>query len=122
MLALEHRHGELAQHLRRRGDGALGRGFQGEHRVPKLVCESGHGTEQRKLLLQINADATEENFVYAYVRLIGQRRRVERKQNYVVALRDQLRRESVVAQTTAAVHACGSRGDGEDLQYTPSTT
>ena len=77
--------------------------------------EPRHPPEQREPLLQVDADAAEQHLGLADVPLVGQRRRVERQQRHVVAAREQLDGQRVVAQAAAAIHPGGAGGDGQNL-------
>src|SRR5262249_15636689 len=140
VLAPQHGHGHLAEHRRRRCNRAFRGGPQREHRIPGPVQEPWKLAEQRPLLLEINTDATEEKLIGADVRLVRPGRRVQRKQDDIMTLGDELARQGIVAQTASAIHAGCSGRDGEDFhetstpkplhdcrgsvldQYTPSTT
>src|SRR5687768_14099934 len=67
------------------------------------------------MLLQVDADAAEQHAIATDVRLVGRCRRVDRHERHVVAARDQLTRERVVAGTAAAEHPRSACGDLEDL-------
>src|SRR5229473_1967256 len=67
------------------------------------------------MLLQVDADAAKQHGRTADVGLVGAQRCVQREQRHVVAASDELGGERVVAKAAAAVHAAGTRCDGEDL-------
>src|SRR5215216_2687825 len=84
-----------------------------ELRVPQPVEQARRVAEEGRVLFEVDADAAEEDAPAADVRLVRQRRRVERHEHNVVPARQQLRRQRVVAQTTPAVHL---RGPGRDVE------
>ena len=61
------------------------------------------------MLLEEDADAAKQHVTAADVTFVGAGRRVDRRENDVVPTREELRREGVVAQAAAAVHAAGAR-------------
>jgi hypothetical protein len=61
-------------------------------------------------LLEINADTAKKYLVVADVWFVRAGGSIDGKQNYIVALPDHLASQSVVAQTTAAVHLASSAG------------
>src|SRR5678815_380070 len=62
-----------------------------------------------------HAAAAEKHARFADIRLVGQRRRVERKEHDIVASRLQLGRQRVVSQAAAAVHPRRACRNKEDL-------
>ncbi len=83
--------------------------------IPQAIENRRSMPEQRHVLLEINADATEENAFPADAGLVIAHRRVHRNQGDVVTLRHQLRGQRIIAQTTAAIHIGSAGGDGENL-------
>src|SRR5580704_15718345 len=66
------------------------------------------------MLLEIDADAAEEHAIEADVVLVGRRRRVEREERDLMAAREQLDRQGVVAEATSAIHPRSARSDRQD--------
>src|ERR1700722_9993891 len=67
------------------------------------------------MLLEVDADAAEQHAIPADVVLVGRRRRVEREERDLMAAREQLDRQSVVAGAASAIHARSARCDRQDL-------
>src|SRR5690242_17349093 len=102
-------------------DRAARRGLQYRPGIPEPVEPCRREAEGREVLLQVYADAAEKYALGADVRLVGEGRGIERQQRDVVPLRDQLRCQRVVAQTTAAIHVRGPGGDREELHQTAAS-
>ena len=83
--------------------------------IPQFVDDPRRFAEQPRMLLQIHADASEEDLVRSHVGLVGERRGVDRKQDDVVPLALQLGGQRVVADAASAVHLRGAGGEGQDL-------
>src|SRR5205085_3059155 len=92
VLTAQHRDSQLTQMPRADGNGAACSGLQGRVGVPETVHPRRREPQRRKMLLEINTDAAEKYFFAADVRLVRQRRRIERDENHVVSLGHQLRR------------------------------
>ena len=69
------------------------------------------------MLLQVHADAAEENLLLADVGLIREGGGVDGQQDDIVTLAFELGRERVIADTTAAVHLRGAGGDEPGSSY-----
>src|SRR4030095_13616572 len=89
-------------------------GLDARLRAPQPVEQARRVAEERRVLFEVDADAAEEDAPAADVRLVGQGRRVERAQQDVMAARQKLRRQRVIAQATPAVHLRGPGGDVEN--------
>ena len=117
--AAQHRDRHVAQQLGVDRDAAAGGRADHGGRVPDEVEDRGRLAEEREVLLQVDADAGEENVRVGDVVLVRARRRVDGQQHHVVPARQELRGERVVAQAGAAVHPGGAGGDGEDAHPRP---
>ncbi len=115
-LAAQHGDGHLAKALRIDLDLPLRRQPDHPGRVPQPIEDAWRMAEQRHLLLEEDADAAEEHLGAADVAFVGAGRRVDRRQQHVVAAGEQRRGERVVAQAAAAVHLAGAAGEREDSQ------
>src|SRR5215208_4717853 len=67
------------------------------------------------MLLEVDVDAAKQHIAAADVNVVGERWGIDRDQRRIVATRDQLDRQRVLAETAAAIHPSGTRGDREDL-------
>ena len=74
--------------------------------------------EDRCVLLEEDADPAKEHVTAADVTFVGAGRCVDRRENDVVPTREELRREGVVAETAAAVHAAGPACQRQDPHAT----
>ena len=111
----EHRDHEIAEQLRIGGQRSAGERVDDGRRIPQSIQEPRRLPEQRQVLLQVDADSTEEHPIAAHVGLVGCRRRVKRNQGHVVTALKQFDGQPVIAGTTPAIHAGGSRGDRENF-------
>ncbi len=112
---LEHRNRQLAEHRRIRRERPRRERVDHPPRVPQPIEKARRAPEKRRVLLQVDADAAEQDALAADVRFVGIRRRVEREQRHLVAAAEQFDRERVVARAAAAVHPRGPGGDREDV-------
>src|SRR5688500_9747285 len=115
VLAFQHRERQLAERSRIRRYRCRRCGFDEPGCVEQFVEDAWRRAEKFGFLLQVDADAAEEDARFADVRLVGQRRRIERNEHDVVSTRFQLCGERVVAQATAAIHSRRACGDEKDL-------
>ena len=83
--------------------------------VPDPVEEPGSLSEQGVQLLEVDAQAAEEDSGLTHVGLIGQGRSVNGQEDDVMPKLRQLGGKGIVSQATAAVHAGRACGDREDL-------
>ena len=111
--AIEHRHGQPAE-LTGVGLHAPRDELEQPRRLPQPVEQPRRPAEERDVLLQVDADAAEEDPLPADVLLVGAGRRVEGQQGDVVPAPGQGRRERVVADAASAVHAAGAGRDAGD--------
>jgi hypothetical protein len=116
LLAAQHRNRHVAQELGIDRNAAAGREPDHGRRVPDEIEHRRRLAEERDVLLQVDADAGEEDARVGDVLFVGARGRVDRQQHHVVAAGHELGRERVVAQARAAVHAPGAGGDDEEAQ------
>jgi len=70
--------------------------------------------KQSEMLLQIYTDAAKKYVIVADILAVGKRGCVDRYQEYVVALPNQLARERVIAHAGAAVHSRGAGSERKD--------
>ena len=112
--ALQNRYGQLAQLLRLRLHTALRDRAQQPRRLPQAVEQPGRAAKEAGVLLQVDADAAEEDPVLADAGLVGARGRVERHEEHIVPELSQGLREGVVADAASAVHAAGAGGNRND--------
>ena len=113
--ALEHRDREVAEQPRIGRDRPIGERLMTRGESSSRSRNRGILRKSGELLLEVDADAAKQHLGPAHVRLVGQQRGVEGQQRHVVAARDQLGGQRVVAKAAAAIHPAGPRGDGEDL-------
>ena len=102
---LEHRHRQRPESGRAGLDAVAGDRAEQPGRLPEPVEQPGGLSKERQGLLEVDADPAEEHPPLTDVLLVGAGRGVERQQGHVVPSPAQRRRERVVAQATAAVHA-----------------
>ena len=88
--------------------------------IPEAVEKPRGLPEKRGVLLEVDADPAEQDTSATHVRLVGARRRVDGHERDVVAARNQLRRQRIVADATAAVHPCGPGRDEKDFHHLDS--
>jgi hypothetical protein len=122
LVSAQHRHGQLAEALRIDFDLTLRGHADQPVRVPQPIEQARRMPENRRVLLQVDADAVEEHVARADVPLVGPGRRVDRREDYVVAAREELRGKRIVAQAAAAVHAAGAAGERQDPHATAAPT
>ena len=103
-LAAQHRHRQLAEIPGIDLDLTARRQPQRPVGVPETIQQARRVPEERGVLLQEDADAAEEDVAAADVALVRPRGRVDGREQHVVAAREQLRRQRVVAQAAPAVH------------------
>ena len=82
----------------------------------------GCPTKKRHVLLQVHADPAKQHAIATDVRLVRPRRRVYRHQSDVVATRQQLARQCVIAGAAAAVHPRRAGRDLEDPHFKSQVT
>ncbi len=114
VLAAQHRDGHLAQALRIHLDLTLRREPDDPRRVPQAIEHPRRPSEERHLLLEKDADPAEEHLRLAHVPLVGAGRRVHRRQDDVVAAREQGGGQGVVPQAAPAVHLAGAARERQD--------
>src|SRR5688500_3648643 len=86
-------------------------------RIPNAIQPLRRVAKQRHVLLEVNADAAEEDFFLADIFLVSKGWGVNGEQGYIVATRDQFGGQRVIAQTTAAVHLPGATCEIKDFHY-----
>src|SRR4051812_26107475 len=74
------------------------------------------------MLLEINADAAEEDVAAADISFVGARGRINGRQEDVVSPRQEPRRERVVTQATAAIHRSGAAGECQNPHRSTTRT
>ena len=116
LVAAQHRDGHFAETLRVDFDLALRGQFDHPLRVPQAVDEPRRVSEERRMLLEKDADAAKHDVMLADVRLVGSCRRVDRRQHDVVPARHERGRKRVVAQAAPAVHLAGAAGKRQNPQ------
>ncbi len=108
--ASQHRHRHLAEHRRIDFDLPFRRHPEHGVRIPQPIEKRRRVPEQRDVLLEVDADTAEQHARRADIFLIRRRRRVDRREQDVVAAGEQRRGQRVVAQATAAIHLGGAGG------------
>ena len=111
--ALEHRHRQPAE-LPGVGLHAARDEPQQPRRLPEPVEQPRGPAEQGDVLLQVDADAAEEDALLADVLLVGPGRRVEGQEGDLVPAAGEGRRQCVVADAASAVHAARPGRDAGD--------
>jgi hypothetical protein len=114
-IALQHRHRQIAEEPGVGGQRPARERADDGRRVQKAIDESRRTPEERKALLKIDADAAEEHAIAARIRFVRIGRRVERQECHLVAARQQLDGQCVVARAAAAIHAGRACRDRKDL-------
>ena len=116
VLALEHGQGQLTEESWRSLDAPARDGAQEPGGLPQPIEQPWGLAEQRDVLFQVDADASEEDPMLADVRLIGRQRGVRGHERDVVTARQQRRGKRVVAYAAAAIHTARAGRDVGDLQ------